>query len=1191
MTRLFSVKTWGLFFVAFALLATLALLVPQPAAAQATVSTGSIQGTVTDPSGAVVPGAKVTITNPATAAEIRLTASSGGVYNSGPLLPGEYVVKVEAAGFKTTKLTRVAQVGTVTSGDVKLEVGAASTVVEVAGASPIQVNTVQATVQDVLTQQQIEELPVNGRNFLDLAQLEPGVQIQDGSTFDPTKNGYSSVSFGGRFGRTARIELDGVDISDETVGTTTQNIPQSAIQEFQVSQSSLDLSTELTSSGTINVTTRSGTNSYHGGGFFQGRSDQTSARIASNQLNFSRKQYGANLGGPLKKDKLFFFGDWERTQQDLENPVSLVAPFSGLSGSYNAPFRDSEFLGRVDWKPRGTTVFYRFSYEQNSSVRGFNPGVYQPFLNRDHTPVHVAGWDFTTGRFSHSLRFEYLKFHNEIFDALAASGAQNIAPGIALDISPTLDFTCLGGGEFYCSGQNILAPQGTFQRNIQGKYDGSFVFRSHILRYGFAMNSIKGGGFANFFGLAPYVDSIQATGAAFAATGTLTCPGGARGANCPLNYPVQTVLLGNGQGFFTELPAFNLPAGGQFDTRLEWYIGDSWKARHNLTITYGLHYVRDTGRSDSDLAPLPLLNTFGPGLGNSVRQPNKNFGPQLGIAWDPVGSGKTVIRAGAGIFYENAIFNNVLFDRPPRLATGLFNSTAAACFLGSTVPVTFPNGTTVTPTFCGSAIGAVAGQIASLQQQFDAAIAAAGPSANPGFYPTAMVAAPSFNGLSFLSPDYRSPYSFQMNAGVQHQFGHGTVLTVDYVRNVATHYSLGIDVNHTGDVRFLNRANAVAAISTTNNSRGCTTATTAAAINCAIAAGATIVDYAGNGLDSTVDTTGGSPCPSCAFGGINPSFGNTTMLFPAGRSVYNGMLVSLKSNLSHPLPGMQRLSLIASYSLSRFNSLFQDQDFVNTAIDQNSPLKFFGPSALDRTHQVGVGAVMDLPAATRVALSSNWKTAAPQTLFIQNSGLPGEIFRSDVTGDGTVGDVLPGTNIGSFGRSVKTDNLTSVVQNWNNTGAGQLTPAGQTLTTAINPNTGLPFFTAAQLQALGAVTPTLALPVPGHIGISPLFEFDAHVSWLIRPSKIWSNVPESFTVEPIVAIFNVFNRQNFDPFGNVLSGVLQLACTPQPSCVAPGNVTGQTRQTRTNLISPGAASGVNWYAVPRQMEFGVKITW
>src|SRR5208337_5477251 len=116
------------------------------------------------------------------------------------------------------------------------------------------------TVQGVLTSEQIENLPINGRNFLDLAQLEPGVQIQDGGTFDPTKNGFSSISIGGRAGRTARIEVDGIDISDENVGTTTQNISAASIQEFQIAQSTLDLSSSLTSSGSVNVTTKSGSN-------------------------------------------------------------------------------------------------------------------------------------------------------------------------------------------------------------------------------------------------------------------------------------------------------------------------------------------------------------------------------------------------------------------------------------------------------------------------------------------------------------------------------------------------------------------------------------------------------------------------------------------------------------------------------------------------------------------------------------------------------------------------------------------------------------------------------------------------------------------------------------------------------------------------------------------------------------------
>jgi len=369
-THSFAIAVWGILFV-------LGITAPVRLAAQATVSTGAVTGIVTDPQGAVVPGAKVTISNKETGFSVTLITGTSGLFNLGSVAPGAYVLRFEATNFKTTQASAVVQVGQVSTVNVQMELGAASSVVEVTAAAA-QVNMEQATVQDVLTAKDIDQLPVNGRNFLDLATLEPGVQIQDGSTFDPTKNGYSSLSFGGRYGRAARIMVDGVDISDETVGTTTQNIPQSAIAEFQVAQSTLDLSTEVTSTGTVNVVTKSGTNQLHGDAFYYGRSNQTSARIApitptQPALNFGRKQFGGDLGGSIWKDKLFFFGDVERTDQTLQNPVSLNGDFTSLSGSFNSPFTARTYLGRLDWNiKRAWTVFYRFNYDQNSSVRGFN---------------------------------------------------------------------------------------------------------------------------------------------------------------------------------------------------------------------------------------------------------------------------------------------------------------------------------------------------------------------------------------------------------------------------------------------------------------------------------------------------------------------------------------------------------------------------------------------------------------------------------------------------------------------------------------------------------------------------------------------------------------------------------------------------------------------------------------------------
>ncbi|MGB7600497.1 MAG: carboxypeptidase regulatory-like domain-containing protein, partial [Candidatus Sulfotelmatobacter sp.] len=265
--------------------------------AQTSIATGSIQGNVTDATGAVLPNAKITVTGP-TGQTLHASSNAAGEYTFGALVPGVYQVRVEAKGFKTSQLSLNVKVDNAANGSIKLEIGQESTVVEVQ-ASEVQVNTEQATVQGVLTASQIENLPVNGRNFLDLAQLEPGVQIQDGQNFDPTKAGYSSISFGGRYGRTARIEVDGVDVSDETVGTTTTDIPASAIQEFQIGQASLDMSTELTSSGSVNVTTKSGTNGIHGDAFGQFRDYRAGwAALPGGANPYSqRSQYGADLGG------------------------------------------------------------------------------------------------------------------------------------------------------------------------------------------------------------------------------------------------------------------------------------------------------------------------------------------------------------------------------------------------------------------------------------------------------------------------------------------------------------------------------------------------------------------------------------------------------------------------------------------------------------------------------------------------------------------------------------------------------------------------------------------------------------------------------------------------------------------------------------------------------------------------------
>src|SRR4029077_20054733 len=337
---------------------------------------GSIVGTVTDPTGAVVSGAKVVVTNTGTGQSINLNANQSGAYASGPLDPGTYKVQVSATGFSSVSETLTVEVGNTASANIKLQLGQESQVIEVQ-ASTVAVNTEQAEVQGVLNSDQIANLPVNGRNFLDLAQLEPGVQIQDGQNFDPTKAGYSSISFGGRFGRTARVNVDGVDVSDETVGTVTSDIPASAIDEFQLSQSSLDLSNDLTSSGAVNVTTKSGTNTYHGEGFYFVRDHSFAAASVGGVDNyFQRHQFGGRFGGPIIKNKLFFFLDGERTKQDSFAGVSYAGtPYADLTGGFSQPFREGSLLGKMDYDlGNGAKAFYRYSYFQSSLFATFGLG-------------------------------------------------------------------------------------------------------------------------------------------------------------------------------------------------------------------------------------------------------------------------------------------------------------------------------------------------------------------------------------------------------------------------------------------------------------------------------------------------------------------------------------------------------------------------------------------------------------------------------------------------------------------------------------------------------------------------------------------------------------------------------------------------------------------------------------------------
>lgn len=993
--------------------------------------------------------------------------------------------------------------------------------------------------------------------------------------------------------------MDGIDITDEVVGTTTQNFPAGAIQEFQISQSSLDISTELTTSGAVNVVTRSGTDTLHGGGYWYGRNDGLAAQFGPTPTSFDRHQYGASLGGPLLKNKLFFFGTFERTSQDQQVPVVPAPVFA--PGGFNGAFHDLQLVGRLDYQIRPDwIVFFRYNFEQLSDVAALVPNSYQPLLSLNHVWQYVAGSNFSTGGYTHAIRFGWFKFANSIGDAIAASGAPDPAPGISLAIGPSP--ACgYASGDGWCSGPSPAAPQRTLQQNTQIKYDGSKTFRNHILRYGAGFNRIVASVYASLVGLA---------GVAWNNTGCAagsTCFGLPGGAANPVNYSADAIFVGNGQGYFTEKPAFGFPAGGGYDHRFQAYASDTWKVWPAFTLSYGLQYVRESGVTDSDLAPIPcsattlitctghLLDQWGRGLGNRIHQPDHNFGGLLGFAWDPWRTGKTVIRGGVGIYYADAASAS---QRVARLPQGLFSSYTQVCPSGLVLPdgttVTTVNGKDIATQVCGQPAGSVVKDVVALERMYQAATAAAGPQSNPAFIGNTLAAGDNSTGESLLAPGYRTPYSVQMNIGFQREIHPGTVVTVDYLRNVFLHYLMRLDVNHTGDSRYFNLSGAQAAVAATNASFGCPADYAPGSISCAIGAGATIADYAINGLDSGDAAAGGFPCPVCAFPGKNPNVGQNFMFFPMGRSVYNGLQVSLQSQLRNPMSGLRSASFTVSYALSRFVGQGVDVEGGVVAPDFRNPGPVTGPSGLDRTSILSAGGVLQLPGWAQVSLITHYYTALPVTLQAAGSPFGGNtagIFTSDLDGDGSFlgntqggGDLLPSTNLGALNRSVGLKSLAQRIKNFNQTVAGTLTPAGNVLV-----QNGL--FSTAQLQMLGATIPYLQPQIPNAVATQGLFTFDTSIAWNVPLHKFWKALPERVVAQPRMAVFNLFNYQNYDPPNQLPNGNLTMCPVPTAPC-SPADtgdsVSSTSRRTRTNRV--GLGSGTFALGAPRQLEWGVKVS-
>ena len=1242
-----------------------ALLLSPSASAQEpeNPNAGAIQGTVRSEDGGSVAGARISYSSAATDTRGLTRSGSDGTYVTEQLPPGEYLVRADGRDLLPAEITVTVTGGAAATVNFKLD----------------WINPGPARLESRFSGEEPNQAPINGRNYLTAGELYPGLQVVDGAIYSPGKSGSQSLSIDNSLGRTTHYDIDEIETMDETKGAAEMNLPADAVRDVIVSRATPEVFQSLNAAGSVRTTTRSGGEAWHGDLFGNLRDQFLGlAGFPSGNSDYSRQQYGFGIGGSVIKDRAFVFLGGERTKQDGRLPMmtqDLILPSGNGSPIFNttalqsAYFRENLLTGRLDYKfSEDKKIFVRVGYDNGDLVGPQNS--LSMWRNQINVPSAAFGLDWNRGRFIHSARFGYQKLVNAVNPDLADS---TILP------SPANFHMQIGS---YSLGPSTAGPRQTIQRDLYARWDSTTLYRvNHLIRFGGAFHQIVQGDYFAPGPDGPFVTSSNglATITAINTTPGLLplYPGDPRGAaDNPLNYPVGTFTIYNGLGNFSEHSAFNRPSGGHTDYRFEGYAADTFNVIPNVNVTIGVNYVLDTGRTDSDLSPIPcsaintaivtsppctgafaILQQFSlnpptgayvpPIIGGSITRPLYNFAPQLGVAWDPGHGGRTVVRASGGLFYDNFLLQNLYQDRINRLSTGQYNRSLTLCPTGS---VLFPDsallghpdfvsssdGLDIATQICGQPLGAtmtgsrgsveVAKAIQDLQSLFQANQAAV--TSGPNVYSLANSLA-DFGGM--LAPQFKTPRVIHMSAGIERQMGERSMFSVDYMREIGTQFPLGIDTNHVGDASLLNDGDSLngvnsyaAELTAINNTlqaagvcgsspalfAGAGPNSSQAAVDCYLAnvSNASIMDFARQGLDSSSAFCGPFPCsvlgkPQASFAGANPAVSSNIMYFPAGRSRYEAVHFTYHtSSGANPMHRVQKIDVALAYTLSRYrtniaepNGSGGDYSIFNVAEDYLRPhLGHFGSSGLDRTHQFVINPTVEMPHGPRFSIIALFASPLPLTVSVpqlDGGGVPGEIFRSDLSGDGTVGDILNGSYIGSTGRYSPTK-VNKIIGFYNENVAGQLTPAGLALVP--NPSKGLPgVFRGDQLQRLGAIAPYItscpppapACGLPGRWAAENwLKTVDLRFSWPFP-------VGERAKIEPTFSVFNIFNLANYGGPGAQLSGVLDGSPgTSLNNSTTPGYCGNTTSfcTSRLDRVLPGSGTYSN--GAPRQLEFGVRVT-
>jgi hypothetical protein len=1071
--RCSCVRSWRCFFVRL-IAFTLIVLVQENLPAQA--PEGALRGTVSDISGAVVPKANLQVSQQQLGSKRATETDAYGQYYMSDLEPGDYEIEALAPGFSTEVKHVTVRVGDQLTVNFQLRPGLVSERVLVSGETS-GINASEFAVSGSVSQVQIQNLPLNGRNFLDLARLEPGVSVVSVSNPGVFANNYSHVSIAGSQYLLTQVSVDGATVDDRINGGTAQNFSQETVQEFQVERFSFDPGAAMSGTGGISIVSRHGGNDFHGAAFFFYRDHNMAAYpgLRRDPKNpdpfFVRKQSGFRLGGPLRKNRVFWFTNFEHDRQTAAFAVENNHPiFSKLDLVYPSPLTFSQANLRLDAKlDDANTAFVRVSQDKNNSVAPSSIGIFMPsnWVSSRNSALQIEGGEtwVLNSHIVNDLRYAYSYLHSHV-DPIGAQQCTDPVACIGVGGAEILIFDAPG----FRIGNRASAPLAIFPTTNQLVDTITWQHNEHQLRLGGDWEHVSLHGYRGIYepaqitlwGPTNLLQSASFRPLYNALPVSLRDPSGPPPTlEDILQLPLRSFTTGIGN---VNLPGPYHSNSATHSNLWRFHAQDSWSVRRSLTLIYGAAYSYQTNIYNQDLKRPTYL---APIFGGDLRPPHRGtsvIDPSAGLAWNVRNRGKTVVRGGGGIYHDKIDFFVPLLERGALGPSG-----------NERVPV---DGSVVGLSFLSTPTAFRGRDLVSLLPSIRSTLAS---KLGDGTDPSVTTVEVIKQADQLFGPDHTTGYSIHANAGIQQELTPSVTLSADYVMRRYVHLG-GFQGAFLVDENRFNRPLVTGVDPNTG-----------------------VVSFVRDPLIPL--------CTSAQAAALNPqdqcSTGPITVYNGDANYRYQALQLKLDKRLS------SRLQFTASYALAKNTGFVAETKYNNDGSN-------YGNIGTPR-HSLMLSGVYDIPKlgaqprilrgifkAWRVAFISEVDSAPPLDTIL--SGL-------DLDGEGISTTLLPGISRHNvFGEGLSESQLRALVAEYN-----AMVEARTRIIT--NPD-GTQIVIRPRTPFNQIITP-IVLPEK----ISP---GDSFISQDVRLTREF-HIKEKLTLSLMGEAFNLFNVANLTGYNNVLN--------------------------------------------------------